>query len=490
MKIVSPGHFKSADKFNEHLRSIDESFQCVSELAGSEGPLSRPKALWPNKVAGNRFAIHPMEGWDATHTGLPSDDTLRRWRRFGLSGAKLIWGGEAFAVQADGRANPNQLFLNPQADVERGLTALRDEILSGHRGQGFDTNDLVTGLQLTHSGRFSRPTGPLEPKTVFKNPVSDRKFDITSDVPLLTDGELEAIGENFVHAAVLAQRAGFDFVDLKSCHSYLLHELLSARTRTGSYGGSFPNRVRLFKRIVEGIRSECPGLEIGVRVSLYDLPPHVQNPETRVGETMLSDNDEPYAMAFGMAPNPPHGFDLEEPFRFLQELLDLDITLVNISLGSPYFCPHLLRPTLYPPSDGYLPPEDPLVNVFRHLTAVRLVKETFPNLTLVGAGYTYLQEWLPHVAEHEVGKGHVDFVGLGRMVLSYPELPSHVLQNKPLERRRICRTFSDCTTAPRNGMPSGCYPLDAHYKESEYAEPIKRLKRDLRKASMRETDGA
>jgi hypothetical protein len=148
-----------------------------------------------------------------------------------------------------------------------------------------------------------------------------------------------------------------------------------------------------------------------------------------------------------------------------------------VSAGSPYYCPHLQRPAVYPPSDGYLPPEDPLVAVQGQLSAVRTCKAAHPELGLVGTGYTYLQQYLPHVAQHEVGAGHVDFVGLGRMVLSYPELPADVLAGRELDRKRICRTLSDCTTAPRNGLPSGCYPLDPYYRQSEEAAVLRDVKR-------------
>ncbi len=144
----------------------------------------------------------------------------------------------------------------------------------------------------------------------------------------------------------------------------------------------------------------------------------------------------------------------------------LGIRLINITLGSPYYNPHLTRPALYPPSDGYQPPEDPLIGVMRHLETVRDLKQAFPALAFMGSGYTYLQEFLPNVAQAVVRQGWVDFVGLGRMVLSYPELPADVLAGRPMQRKRLCRTFSDCTTAPRNGMVSGCYPLDTHYKKS------------------------
>jgi 2,4-dienoyl-CoA reductase-like NADH-dependent reductase (Old Yellow Enzyme family) len=145
---------------------------------------------------------------------------------------------------------------------------------------------------------------------------------------------------------------------------------------------------------------------------------------------------------------------------------------VNLSAGCPYANPHIVRPAAFPPSDGYAPPEDPLIGVWRQIDAARQAKQAVPGLVLVGSGYTYLQEFLPHAAQAAVRSGWIDSVGLGRMVLSYPELPADLLSGRSLVRGRICRTFSDCTTAPRNGLRSGCYPLDAFYKalEPEAAE--------------------
>ena len=137
---------------------------------------------------------------------------------------------------------------------------------------------------------------------------------------------------------------------------------------------------------------------------------------------------------------------------------------MSVTAGSPYYNPHIQRPALFPPSDGYLPPEDPLVGCARQIAAVGALKREFPNLRLVGTGYSYLQEWLPHVGQAAVRQGLIDFVGLGRMVLSYPELPADVLAGRPLTRGAICRTFSDCTSGPRNGLVSGCFPLDPFYK--------------------------
>jgi 2,4-dienoyl-CoA reductase-like NADH-dependent reductase (Old Yellow Enzyme family) len=354
------------------------------------------------------------------------------------------------------------------------------EVRAGHRERELDADDLYIGLQLTHSGRFARPEGPLAPRIAYHHPPLEEKYAVDGSITALTDGELEAIGANYVLAAEAAERAGFDFVDVKCCHGYLLHELLGAHRREGDYGGSFDNRTRLFRRIVSGIRSRCTKLDVGVRVSLVDVFPHSANPETRVGEAADWQRHVPYDLGFGVDPDDPRRFDFRDGLRFLGLVESLGIRLVNLTLGSPYYCPHLQRPAAYPPSDGYLPPEDPLLGVMAHLDCARRAKAAFPGLVIVGTGYSYLQEYLPHVAQYEVGQGHVDVVGLGRMSLVYPDLAQDVLDVKTLEKRRICRTFSDCTTAPRNGMVSGCYPLDLHYKNSPEAKRLKLIKKEQR----------
>jgi 2,4-dienoyl-CoA reductase-like NADH-dependent reductase (Old Yellow Enzyme family) len=169
----------------------------------------------------------------------------------------------------------------------------------------------------------------------------------------------------------------------------------------------------------------------------------------------------------------PTKIDLSETIRFLSLLEELEIRLVNLTAGSPYYNPHLQRPALYPPSDGYQPPEDPLRGVAQHMNVAHQLKKLFPNLILVGTAYSYLQDFLPHVAQAAVHEGWVDAVGLGRMILTYPELLWDATEGNAIQHKRICRTFSDCTTAPRNGLPSGCYPLDSYYKSSELAEQLK-----------------
>lgn len=466
-------HLKSAEEFRAHLAALGIVMPFDEELHhGPQAPLAQAYEL-DGATIGNRFAILPMEGWDGTCDGRPSELTRRRWRRFGASGAKLIWGGEAVAVRPDGRANPHQLLLGE--DTLGDLADLRQALVAEHRQRYGRTDDLRIGLQLTHSGRFARPNDKdrLEPVLLYHHPLLDRKFGVPADHPVLSDNDVSRLIDDFALAAKRSQKAGFAFVDIKHCHGYLGHEFLSAVARPGRYGGSFDNRTRFLREIVAGIRAKAPGLGIAVRVSAADWLPYRPRADG-CGEPEPWPTG-PYPYAFG-GDGSGLGVDLSEPRAFLDLLEALGIRLACISAGSPYYNPHLQRPALFPPSDGYLPPEDPLVGVARHLALTAALKRHRPSLAIVGSGYSYLQEWLPQVAQAVVRSGGADFVGLGRLALSYPELPADVLAGRPLDRKRLCRTFSDCTTAPRNGLVSGCYPLDAFYKELPQARTLARIK--------------
>lgn len=467
---------RSADDFRSHLANIGVELPFDETVtSGPDSPLAQPYTVHGCTI-GNRFAVLPMEGWDGSPDGHVTELVRRRWTHFGESGAKLIWGCEAVAVRHDGRANPRQLVINPATVGE--LAALREHLANTHRQRYGRSDDLLIGLQLTHSGRFCRPDadGRLKPQILYHHPLLDKKYNTPADYPVMSDGQIEDLIADFVRAAVLAQRAGFDFVDLKHCHGYLGHEFLSAVERPGKYGGSFENRTRFLREIVSGLRRDAPALHIGVRLSAFDwIPLHAGEDETGVPERW----DGLYPYAFG-GDGTGTGINLAEPHAFLDLLQSLDIRLVCITAGSPYYNPHIQRPALFPPSDGYKPPEDPLAGVARQIAATAQLKQAHPGLVFVGSGYSYLQDWLPNVAHYAVRAGLTDFVGLGRMILSYPELPADILGGKTLQRKRICRTFSDCTTAPRNGLVSGCYPLDEFYKTREEAALLEEAKRRTR----------
>jgi NADPH2 dehydrogenase len=412
---------------------------------------------------------------------------LRRWQRFGESGAKLIFGGEAMAVRPDGRANPNQLILSE--DNKTGLAKLHATLTAAHKERYGTIDDLVIGFQLTHSGRFCRPHDKkkFEPRVAFRHPILDRKFHVTSDEQVFTDAEIEQLIESYVRAAKIAAEVGADFVDIKHCHGYLLHEFLGAHTRAGKYGGSFENRTRILREIVSAIRASGNRIDIGVRLSAFDYVPFKPDPALsqpgKLGPGIPEDYSHclPYRYGFGVNPQNPIEHDLTETFQFADLCVELGVKLLNLSAGSPYYNPHIQRPAAYPPSDGYQPPEDPLVGVARQIDAVRRIREHVRtrggNLAIIGSAYSYLQEYLPHVAQHVIRAGWTDMIGIGRVVLSYPNIFADAMANATLTPKMICRTFSDCTTAPRNGLISGCYPLDKYYSAKPEFQTLKEIKR-------------
>ena len=486
--MVRIATLKTAENFKKHLEELQVQIPCDEKLAPrSESPLAQPVTTVTinGKQIGNRICVHPMEGWDGTRTGGITDDVVRRWKRFGESGAKLIFGGEAMAVRPDGRANPNQLIISDENKA--GLAKLRETLLTAHHELYGSTDDLVIGFQLTHSGRFCRPNSKqLEPRVAYRHPILDKKFGITSDAQVFTDSEIKKLIDDYVRAAKIAAEVGADFVDIKHCHGYLLHEFLSAFTRPGEYGGSFENRTRILREIIAAIRASGNKIDIGVRLSAFDFVPFKPDPSraepNKLGPGIPEQFPMPYPYAFGCNQNNPLEIDLTEPIKFVKLCADLGVKIVNLSAGSPYYNPHIQRPAAYPPSDGYQPPNDPLIDVARQINAVRQIKSALstlnpqPSTVLVGTGYSYLQEFLPNVAQAAVREGWTDMVGIGRMVLSYPNIFADALDRGTLVPKLICRTFSDCTTAPRNGLPSGCYPLDKHYVSKPEAAELKQIK--------------
>jgi 2,4-dienoyl-CoA reductase-like NADH-dependent reductase (Old Yellow Enzyme family) len=296
-------------------------------------------------------------------------------------------------------------------------------------------------------------------------------------VRVLSDAELDRLVDEFVRAARQAYDIGFKFVDIKHCHGYLGHELLSARDRDGRYGGTLENRTRFLFDIISGIRAEAPQLRIGVRLSAFDSVPFRKTAEgPGVPETAAA----AYGHGFGVLCDDDLDRTLDDSRELLTRLQAAGVRTVCVTAGSPYYCPHIVRPALFPPIDGYDPPEDPLRGVARQIRATARLKADFPEIVFVGSAYTYLQEWLPNVAQYTIRQGMADFVGLGRIVLSYPGLAADVLAGRPLARKVVCRTFSDCTTGPRIGLVSGCYPLDPHYLHHPQAATLKAAKAPAR----------
>ena len=452
--------------------------ELADDLAPLFAPLDVPLPGGGVRTLGNRLAVQPMEGCDGTPDGLPGELTARRYRRFGAGGAKLIW-GEATAVADDGRMNPRQLWLadHSAAGIETMLAGCRD----AHREACGDDGDLLLGLQLTHSGRYSF-RGPklavrdplLDPRTVDKSTAKP----IGGDYPILTDGELRAIQDRFVAAAKLAREVGCDFVDLKQCHKYLLCELLAAETRPGDYGGGYEHRTRFIRELVGRVRAEVPDLLVASRFNAYDGVPFHKG-EGDVGEPDA--HATPLTTCFGTDRRDWSTPDLAEPTRLAADMAEWGVSLLNVSSGNPYACPHLVRPAENPPTDGYHQPEHPLVGIDRHFRLTAAVRDAAVTpggvrAPVVGSGYSWLQDFAFHAAAANVAAGRCDLVGYGRGSLSHPDFALSLERDGKLARKQVCRTFSYCTnimrskTGPWGQRPTGCPPFDRATYQPIYDE--------------------
>ena len=437
------------------------------EIEDGASHLAQPIRIG-ERTASNRLAIHPMEGCDGELTGEPGELTFRRWRRFAEGGASVLW-GEATAIVPEGRANPRQLLISK--DTAPSLKRLVDETRRARRKRFGTDRDFIVGIQLTHSGRWSH-AGAI---TAHQAPAIER---VRRSMRAISDDELESLEDRYVDAAALAHAIGFDFVDIKQCHTYLLNELLAARSRPGGYGGDFAGRTRFIRNVVAKIRARLGNsVVIATRVNLYDGIPYRADAG---GDGVPVTQPLPYQDAWGVDPADPSGADLTEPLALIGELRGLGLALVNVTAGSPYYNPHIGRPFDRPPVDGYRSPEHPLVGVARHVRLAAAVQRAYPELPVVGTGYSWLRHFALDAGEASVARGDVSMVGLGRGAIAYPDFALDALEGGGMKRDRSCIGVSYCTALMRakhnevGQYATGCVPRDplyaAGFKEAQRTE--------------------
>jgi len=395
-----------------------------------------------SKVVPNRLVCQPMEGCDGTLDGIPDTLTKRRYRRFAEGGAGLIW-YEATAVMKEGRANPRQLYIGKDNldAFKREVAEIKETAVKRHG------HEPVIIMQATHSGRYSKPEGVPAPLIAYNNPIFEKDSPISSD-RIVTDDYLDRVGEALVNGARLAEEAGFDGVDVKCCHRYLNSELLSAYTREGRYGGSFENRTRLLRESVRGSIESCSAdFFVTSRLNVYD--------------------GFPYPYGFGVKDDGSLDFDSSEPIRLLRELSTLGVELLDITMGNPYFNPHVNRPFA---SGGYEIDEHPLHGVARMLHGIAELKRAVPEVKLIASALTYLGVAAPAVASAFINDGGFDLAGFGRMTFAYPDFAADIVKNGALDRSKICLCCSKCTHIMRTpGGTPGCVIRD----RDPYAEIYK-----------------
>lgn len=435
--------FNSLEEFKNRVQELNVNIPVSEDVS----VLAEPVQVGAGKAA-NSIAILPMEGCDGEKDGSPSELTMRRYRRFSGGGAGLIW-CEACAVTVEGRANPRQLFLHKD-NVEkfRELTAMCVREAEEKRG----IRPLMI-LQLTHSGRYSRPFDNAAPVIAQHDPLLDPKAGITDHYPVVTDEYLDELQEKYVRSALLAKEAGFDGVDIKACHRYLVSELLASHTRRGKYGGSFENRSRFLLEVIRKVR-EAAGNDfiVACRFNVFDA--------------------HPYPYGFGVSREKEWIPDLTEPLELVKALVKEKVDLLSNSAGNPYYrFPQVTRPFDQPTLSGEIPAEHPLESVARLLEFTRKIQETAGDIPVVGNGYSWLRQYLPYVGAANKSAGGCTFVGIGREAFAYPDAPADILTDGKMKAEKCCVACSKCTQIMRDHGKTGCVVRDSEvylplYKEA------------------------
>lgn len=426
----------------------DELLKKAEELGINLPWQERPDPLFQSVNLGirevpNRLVVHPMEGFDANPDGSPGELTIRRYHRYAEGGSGVIW-FEATAVMREGRSNPRQLQVSRQT-MPAFQRLIEDMRSTAHKVFGASHN-LYLVLQLTHSGRFSKPEGKPAPRVFCYNPHLDRD---RQEIRELTDEQLESIQEAFIEAATLAEKAGFDSVDIKASHGYLLHDFLSSFTREDSrFGGpTFENRTRFIREVIQGIQRHTYNLGASSRINLYD--------------------GIPYPYGFGVKKDGSLVMDLDEPVKLARQLKEWGCDLINGTMGIPYINAHLNRPYNKALPGMNLPDEHPLEGVARLIDGVGIVQQAVPDANLVGTGYSWLRHLFPGVAAAVLEQKKATFIGLGRSSIAYPDAPKELMQQGEIKKKKTCSSCSKCTEMMRNMLVTGC-PV----RDKEVYKPI------------------
>ena len=426
---------------DDELQDALAKLGCTLPMSDDLSVLSKPLTFGQAKThtLPNRFMVQPMEGFDSGPDGEPTELGFRRYERFAAGGAGMLW-FEATAVRAEARSNAQQFWLNEKS-VNR-FAALEEKTRSLAKKEF--GHDIVSVLQLTHSGRYSKPArGQLAPVIVQHSGVLDSAHNIPAEHPLITDDELDRLQDDYITAAKLAAKCGFDGVDIKSCHGYLLDELLGAHTRQGKYGGSFENRTRFLRETIERVRNEVPTVFVTTRLNVYDAVK--------------------YPWGFGVNKDDYKRRDLTEAKMLAKMLHELGVPILNTTIGNPYFNPHYNRPYAKTIRGGIPYNEHPLLGVVRFVSIVREMQESLPELPMVGAGTAWLRHLVPKVAAGIVQQGAAALFGFGRGAFAYPDMPKDIISKGTMDPKKVCMACSGCTELMRAETPTGCIIRDREY---------------------------
>ncbi|MDO8685549.1 MAG: FAD-dependent oxidoreductase [Clostridiales bacterium] len=454
-------NYRSLESLKKGIKSLKVEIAVCDELKENLA-LFKEKLTVEGKTIPNRFCIQPMEGCDGESDGSPGELTYRRYKRFARGGSGMIW-VEATAVTPEGRANPRQLWITEENKSKFRLLAdmIRENAIDE---KGNQINPFLV-LQITHSGRYSKPQGKAAPMIFHHSPILDPTHKLSSDYPLLTDEYMDELKVKFINAAKLAYECGYDAVDIKCCHGYLLHELLSTFTRKDSkYAGKFENRIRFLTEVVSGIRKEVPNIIITSRLNVYDA--------------------YPYPYGWGMKTDGSNDPDISEPVELIRKLKELGVAMLNIAFGNPYFNPNIERPFDFPAQGGSIPEEHPLKSIEREINLTSEIALKFPDMTFVSVGFTWLREYFPYVCIPMLKEKKCDVIGLGRLALANPGYANELFGTGRLAPEKLCITCSSCTQIMRDGGKAGCVIRDTEVYGDIYYKG--RLKNEVFMKSLAE----
>lgn len=433
--------YTSCEDFHTQNNTLGTDLPFLSDTSVLGTPLTVG-----GRVIHNRLACQAMEGCDGTADGRPDTLTKRRYGRFASGGAAIIW-FEATAVMEEGRANPRQLYITKD-NLDSFKRQVEDIKETGLKQNGFEPTVI---MQATHSGRYSKPDGTPRPLIAYNNPIFEKDSPISKD-RIVTDKYIDRVKEALINGARLAEAAGFDGVDIKCCHRYLNSELLSAYGREGRYGGSLENRTRLLRESIKGAKDICGSdFLVSSRLNIYDGFPH------------------PYG--FGVKNDRSVDFDPTEPIWLVRELYSYGVRLLNITMGNPYFNPHVNRPFA---SGGYETDEHPLEGVKRVLEGITAVKKAVPDMAVISSALSYLGVAAPNVASAYIQNGGFDFAGFGRTAFAYPDFANDIIKTGGMDKNKICICCSKCTHIMRTpGGTPGCVIRDKDIYLPIYKEKVK-----------------
>lgn len=440
-------NFKSMDEISKKVEELGVSIRFSEDLS----PLAKQVTI-NKRTAPNSIAILPMEGCDSERDGSPSELVKRRYKRFAAGGAGLLW-YEACAVVHEGRANPLQMYLTKE-NVTAFAAMLKEANIAAANSCGSDHRP-VSLIQLTHSGRYSRPDDQPTPLVPQHDPLLDPRVSLAPDAPVVSDDYLDALVEKYVQSAILAKEAGFDGVDIKSCHRYLLSELLAGHTRPGKYGGSFENRTRFLLTVIREVRQAVgEDFIIASRFNVFDA--------------------HPYPYGWGVDKDDCWKPDLTESLKLTRLLVENGVNLLSNSSGNPYYrFPQVTRPFDLPTIGSETPAEHPLESVARLFEFTRKIQQVAGDVPVIGNGYSWLRQFLAHAGAANLADNGCKMVGIGREAFAYPDAPKDILTGGAMVPGKCCIACSKCTQIMRDHGRTGCVIKDSQVYGPLYNEARK-----------------